>query len=56
MESQKNIYQKLCYVQRNLKVPQSQINQIGKNRYRNWEEIQDRKSTRLNSRHSRASS
>ncbi len=41
MESQKNIYQKLCYVQRNLKVPKSQFNQFGKYSYRNCEDIQE---------------
>lgn len=41
MESKKNIYQKLCYVQRNLKVPKSQFNQFGKYSYRNCEDIQE---------------
>lgn len=41
MERKQNIYQKLCYVQRNLKVPKSQFNQFGKYSYRNCEDIQE---------------
>ena len=37
----KNIYQKLCYVQLNLKAPKSQYNRFGNYNYRNCEDIQE---------------